>query len=273
MAQHRTLVGRAAASVSVASLFLVTAASAQWRTLPDHEWCREQGDRDRGWHCEVREMTMAAPGHLEIDAGPNGGIAVTGSSRADVHVIARFTAWADSDQRARELVAETRIDVDGGALDSDGPERDRDESWSVSYRVATPRSVDLSVETTNGGIGISDVAGDIEFRTTNGGVTLVGLAGDVGGRTTNGSLTVELTGSEWTGDGMDVRTTNGAVRLLVPDGYSAHLAARTTNGGLHFDFPITVQGRLDRNIELDLGQGGRPISVRTTNGGVHVARP
>ncbi len=273
MAQYQTFVRHLVASTGVASLVLAASASAQWRAHPDHEWCSEQRDRDRGWHCEVREMTMQAPRHLGLDAGPNGGIDVTGSSRGDVHVIARFTAWADTDRRAREIVAEIRVDMDGGQLDSDGPKSGRDESWSVSYRVAAPRNTDLSLETTNGGIGISEVEGEIEFRTTNGGVRLVGLAGNVSGRTTNGGLTVELTGSQWTGNELDVRTTNGGVRLLVPEGYSAHLAARTTNGGLHFDFPITVQGRLDRNVEIDLGGGGRRISVRTTNGGVHVARP
>ncbi len=93
------------------------------------------------------------------------------------------------------------------------------------------------------------------------------------GRTTNGGVAVELTGDAWQGDGLDVRTTNGGVQLAVPEDYSAHLEAGTTNGGMRFAFPIMVQGRLDRRIAIDLGEGGRPIRVMTTNGGVVVRRP
>jgi hypothetical protein len=218
-------------------------------------------------------MTMPSQGQLDVNARPNGGISVTGSARSDVHVLARCTAWAGTDRRAREIVGRIRVRMDGGSIDPDGPDTGRNESWSVSFRAETPANMDLSLESTNGGIGISDVAGDIEFSTTNGGVSLEGLAGTVSGRTTNGGVTIVLAGSEWEGDGMDVRTTNGSVRLHVPDGYSAHLEASTRNGGLHFDFPITVQGRLDRTIELDMGQGGKSIRVGTTNGGVHVSRP
>jgi DUF4097 and DUF4098 domain-containing protein YvlB len=132
--------------------------------------------------------------------------------------------------------------------------------------------MDLSLESTNGGISIAQVSGDLEFQTTNGGVKLADVAGNVHGRTTNGSLTVELSGSEWQGTGLDAATTNGGVVLVLPDGYNAHLEAGTRNGGLHFDFPVTVQGRIDRNISTDLGSGGAPIRVRTTNGGVTVKK-
>ena len=86
-----------------------------------------------------------------------------------------------------------------------------------------PRNSNLDLTTLNGGIRITDVSGDISFRATNGGVSLDGLSGDVSGSTTNGGLNVELTGDEWDGAGMDVRTTNGGVKINVPDGYSARL--------------------------------------------------
>lgn len=44
----------------------------------------------------------------------------------------------------------------------------------------------------------------------------------------------------------------------------------TRNGQIRLGFPVTVQGRLDRNLNVDLGSGGPPIRVRTTNGGVRV---
>ena len=271
MSQRMRKLLRSAAIAGVAGVLSVPVAVGQGRVLEDHEWC-DRGDRDRGWFCEVREFTMSARGDLDVDASPNGGIRVEGWDRGEIHILARVSAQADSDAEAREIASDVQVDVNGSSVDSDGPRTGRDESWSVSYRVSVPRRTDLSLESTNGGISISQVSGDLEFRTTNGGVKLVDVAGDVHGRTTNGGLTVELAGSAWQGTGLDVTTTNGSVTLLVPDEYNAHLETGTTNGGLRFDFPVTVQGRLDRNISVDLGDGGAPIRVRTTNGGVSVKR-
>ena len=123
-----------------------------------------------------------------------------------------------------------------------------------------------------GGVTVRDVAGDVSFQVLNGGVTLANLAGDVEGQTTNGGLTVELTGDSWEGEGLDVKTTNGGVKLYIPDDYSAQLETGTVNGRMNFEFPVTVKGKLDRNISTTLGDGGKTIRVRTTNGGVTVAR-
>ena len=143
----------------------------------------------------------------------------------------------------------------------------------MTFEAFVPNRSDLDLETLNGGIGIEDVHGRIRFQVTNGGVALTGLGGDVQGRTTNGGIRLALDGNAWDGEGADVRATNGGIVLTVPDGYSAHLEAGTTNGGLHFDFPVTVQGRLNKRIELDLGNGGASIRAITTNGGVTVRRP
>ena len=271
MLQNVKTLLRSVMIVGVAAILVAPAAVGQGRVLADHEWC-DRGDRDRGWACEVREFTLSASGSLDVDARPNGGIRVEGWDRSEIHLLAKVSAQADSDSDAGNILSEVQLDVSGSSVDADGPRTDRNESWSVSYRVSVPRRIDLSLESTNGGISISQVSGDLEFSTTNGGVKLADVAGNVHGRTTNGGLTVELSGSEWQGTGLDAATTNGGVVLVLPDGYNAHLEAGTRNGGLHFDFPVTVQGRIDRNISTDLGSGGAPIRVRTTNGGVTVKK-
>jgi DUF4097 and DUF4098 domain-containing protein YvlB len=111
------------------------------------------------------------------------------------------------------------------------------------------------------------------LETVNGGLSLIGTAGDVRGRTINGGIDVTLTGAGWDGEGLDLRTTNGGVALAIPDGYAARLETSTVNGGLDADFPVTVRGRISRELTLDLGSGGRTLRVRTTNGGVTLRRP
>jgi hypothetical protein len=38
------------------------------------------------------------------------------------------------------------------------------------------------------------------------------------------------------------------------------------------DFPITVRGRIGREMNFDVGPGGKTLRVRTTNGGVSLRR-
>src|SRR2546428_12861820 len=79
-----------------------------------------------------------------------------------------------------------------------------------------------------------------------------------------------MQGDHWDGAGLDVETHNGGVRLTLPATYSAELETGTTNGRISIDFPVTVQGRIDRHLTAPLGAGGpkgRPIPP---HGGVAV---
>jgi hypothetical protein len=237
----------------------------------------ECGNDWRGWRqrdahvCDVRELTVAATGSLWVDAGPNGGVQVTGWDRDEVLVRAMVQAWAGDEDDARAVAGEVAIQTTD-IVRADGPEHGRRRSWSVSYEIFAPRTTDLRVETRNGGIAITDVRGDIDFEATNGGIRLDGVAGNVHGHTTNGGVDVALAGNTWEGDALDVSTTNGGVKLRVPEGYSARLEAGTVNGGINIDFHVTVQGRIGRSVSTTLGNGGPLVRARTTNGGVRVSR-
>lgn len=187
-------------------------------------------------------------------------------------VVANVWAYARSDERAEELAQSVELSMRGGTLSADGLESGRRESWGVSFEVMVPNATDLDVETFNGGIHVTDVEGRIRIEALNGAVHLTRISGDVVGRTTNGGLHVVLEGSEWDGEGLDVETVNGGVTITVPSDYSADLQARTVNGGIDIDFPVTVRGRIGRQLATTLGDGGAPIRAVTTNGGVKIKR-
>lgn len=230
------------------------------------------GDRDRDRYCETLSASMAAPSMLAVDGGMNGGVEVVGWSWDVVEVEARVWATAESEGRALELAREVRLRVDGGRLSADGPRTERRENWGVSWTLRVPRTMDLDLETHNGGISVDGVSGDIRFDAMNGGVRLAEVGGDVKGRTTNGGLHIELAGTRWSGAGLDAETTNGGVRLYLPEGYSADLVTGTVNGGIDIDFPVMVRGRIGRRLETTLGEGGATIRAVTTNGGVRIQR-
>jgi hypothetical protein len=235
--------------------------------------CDDEGGNDRlERYCEVREITLPA-GRLEVDAAPNGGITVRGEGRrTDVRVRARVVAQARTEEAARALAAEVRIET-AGVVRATGPRlTGHERSYWVSYEVFVPEATDLKLETMNGGIALHDVKGAVEFKTMNGGVTVDSAAGSVHGRTTNGGVDIALRGASWEGDGLDVETTNGGVKVTVPPDYNARLVTGTVNGGLRVDFPVTVEGRLDRRLDVELGHGGPTVRAVTTNGGVVIRR-
>jgi len=259
-------------------LLLVSGAVALPAAAPQQggdDWCRSERsyNRDRESVCDVRPFTVAAAGTLSVNAEPNGGIEVLGGARSDIQVLAKVVAQADTQARAKQIADAVRINATASDVSATGPTGlDRRENWSVSYRLSVPTVSMLSLRTTNGGIVVRDVDGTVEFRTVNGGVKLANLGGDVKGRTSNGGVDVDLEGPGWRGEGLNVETNNGGVHLRIPDGYSARLETGTINGGVNSDFPLTVQGRVDREINATLGSGGAPIRVRTQNGGVKISK-
>ncbi len=261
-------IGMAALAVLVLVPIALSAQVPPVRVEEDADCRWEQSSRDR--YCEVREYALEVRDRLAVDAGGNGGISVVGWDRDEVRLVARVHAWSD-DGDPRDLAG--RIEVrTGDVIEPIGPRSRNREGWSVSLELRVPRDTDLRLEAHNGGISLADLRGAVDAATTNGGISLRGGAGSVRGETRNGGIRVELTGGEWRGDGVDLRTTNGGVRILVPEGYSADLETGTVNGGMQIEIPIMVQGRIDRILRTELGGGGALIRARTTNGGVVIRR-
>jgi len=223
-------------------------------------------------NCEIREQTLAPSGAISIDGRQNGGVSVKGWDQNQVLVRARVQTGAPTEAEAAELARQIRIETSGAKIFASGPESRRDYHWDVSFEVFVPRRADLSIETHNGGIAIAEVNGRIDFNATNGGVVLKRVGGTVRGSTTNGGLVVELSGDRWDGETLDVSTTNGGVVMSVPENYSAHLETGTVNGSISVDFPVTVQGRINKELAVNLGSGGATVKATTTNGGVRVKR-
>lgn len=266
----------ALAVLLVVSATVQTAAAAEkWKVYDDDgSWCGDHWSRDADIACEARELTIDADWEtITVDACMNGGIKVEGWKRDEIRIRAKMRAWAPDEDEAREILEKIEINTSGETIRASGPKlRGNNRGWAVSYELMVPHSSNLSLETMNGGITIADVEGDIFAETTNGGLHLSQLGGDVRGRTTNGGLTVQLHGKSWSGEGLDAETTNGGVKLLIPESYSARLETGTVNGSIDLDFPLTVQGRLSKKLRATLGDGGPRIRATTTNGGVKIKR-
>lgn len=257
--------------IAPALLFAAAASAQTTRAARFLENCDDNGG-DRARFCEVRNFTLPAMGVLSVDGRANGGITVHGSDRADIQVIAMVQGQADTQAEAQAIAKGVNVVTNGTEIRSNGPDMDHDQSWSVSYEIYAPRNTNLTLTALNGGISVDNVESKMDLRTQNGGLTLSQIDGDVHGTTENGGVTAQLSGDRYRGAGLDLRTTNGGVRLTLPANYSAQLETGTTNGHLNIDFPVTVQGRISRSLSTQLGSGGATIRAITTNGGVSILR-
>ncbi len=223
-------------------------------------------------YAESRQQRLPNGSTNYVNPGENGSIRVHGWNNSDVLVKACIQAAAPTDSEARALAAQVTIARGVGQIEPTGPEKGDQRYWGVSYEIWVPNASSLDLKANNGSIGVQNVQGQIRFHTSNGSVHLSEVAGDVEGSTTNGSLTIDLSGSGWTGNGLRAQTTNGSVRLNVPENFSAHVQASTVNGRVQVDFPITVSGEVGKSMSFQLGSGGPLIEAKTVNGSVHIGR-
>lgn len=262
--------------IVVAALIPPSTAKAQ---DSDADWlddCRSgHGDRygRREVYCEIHQTRVKAPGGIITMEGlRNGGVSVTGWDRDSLVIKTRIRVTATSQAEAKSVAGRVNTVVRGSDVIVDGPRSDDDAQWSASLVAMVPRKTDLRVGTRNGPVSLEDVTGDIDVQTSNGPMSLRDLGGSVRARTTNGPLSISLTGSRWNGSGLEARTSNGPLTISVPDGYNARLEAGTTNGPVNLGFPITVVGRITRDISTELGSGGATIRATTTNGPLTIRR-
>src|SRR5437868_2558582 len=201
---------------SVALLLVCGVPALAQRTPRDpsaagDEWldrCREdRGNKwsnDRERFCEVREKRISATRRLDIDGQQNGSVTVHGWDRSEVYVLAKIQTEGEDAGDARDVASRITIEIDAGRVRADGPSTRRNQNWSVSYEVWTPRQTDIRASTHNGGISVDNMDARLDLGAENGGIALRGVSGDVHGETTNGPLNVELDGDRWRGAGLDL---------------------------------------------------------------------
>jgi hypothetical protein len=174
--------------------------------------------------------------------------------------------------------------------------------------VTVPPQVQLAVRTTDGAIDCEPLSGRLLFESSDGAIRAKGLKGDIEAHSNDGRVTLEeldgrlrartrdgrLTTSGrfdeldlGAGDGhvdafvrpgsqpasgWNVETGDGAVSLRIPHDINTLLDARTRDGHINLELPITVQGRLARRQLIgELNNGGPTLRIRTGDGSITLA--
>jgi hypothetical protein len=129
----------------------------------------------------------------------------------------------------------------------------------------------------------------VDAHSVSGNVSVVGAEGDVRAGSVSGDVRMErlrvssITASSVSGDvtvGIDALTgmgplkftsVSGNVTAELPKGTEADVTMRSVSGSLDSDFPLTLNGRVNRrSIEARIGRGGRDLDVTTVSGDVRL---
>lgn len=141
----------------------------------------------------------------------------------------------------------------------------------INFDVEVPSGVKFKAMTTNGSVHCRDLKSVVEAATTNGNIE-ISTREWASARTTNGGVRVEMGSAGWSGE-LEELTTNGSVDVTMPGSAEFLVRASTTNGGVHTDFPVTVQGSFSsKDLSGTVGGGGRELRLATTNGGIELRK-
>lgn len=221
----------------------------------------------------------------------NGGVIVSTWKEDKVEIKAVKTA-RDDEKELKDV--EIRVDQSAGAISVKAiwPKFRLHFNVNVDFEIKVPEGVILDkvetvnggveiagrygravVGTTNGSVSVEDASGELKAYTTNGGIQVNRFEGKLQAETTNGNIRLEgLTFK----DGLTAETTNGSITLAIasPDALNADLLARTTNGHITVDFPVTLKNltQSKHRVEAKIGQGGPEISLETTNGSIRLTK-
>jgi DUF4097 and DUF4098 domain-containing protein YvlB len=164
----------------------------------------------------------------------------------------------------------------------------------VRVELKVPRESNLELHTSDGHIKVEQVKGDFDLETSDGHIEVSGADGplrahtsdghiDVSGRfdaldlkSSDGSVTAEVQqGSKIAGAGWQVRTSDGRVRLRLPQDFSAELDARTGDGRVTTNLPLTLENFTTsgkNSLHGKLNGGGGLLTVRTSDGSITLDR-
>lgn len=231
-----------------------------------------------------RTYTVQAGGRFEL-INVNGRITAEPADGNDVVVEGRRTAKARTDEAARDMLAklEIREEVGGASVrvESRPPRLTGFGGHEIEWTVKVPKGIVVDFRTTNGGVRLTGLSGEVHAKTTNGGVKGTNLAIDtLEASVVNGGLEIELGAPLDATDKVDLTTVNGGVQLSLPSESKATIAARAVNGGVRVSDDLNLkrdhEGDTEREqrrrLDGTMNGGGARVNVNTTNGGVRLSR-
>jgi DUF4097 and DUF4098 domain-containing protein YvlB len=223
---------------------------------------------------------------LVVDTA-NGSITVKKSNRADVQITANISAISAERLAAAKIVTTRGVD-DTLTIGCQWPGGQPKPREACSFDVEIPDAVGVTLNSENGNVRASNLAGQAHLLTTNGNVEVDRHAGPVRAVTTNGTVTLsEVAGpvKAFTANGaidivlarnsaapIDADGVNSTIKLTVGHAFAGNLSLAATNGSVSVDPSLEARaaGNDPHEMQIAFGNGDQKSSATTINGTVRV---
>lgn len=227
----------------------------------------------------VRQGTV-----LEI-YNPNGPVSVEGSDHDEVEIAALLETYQG--QEALDRV-DIYIDIDNTmVIETIHP--DDAKNVTVSYNIKVPEGVWVSIvdcfngsidvrkvagnpvlSTSNGNINASEVNGVVSARSSNGDLVVSAIEGLAFLRTSNGNIEAELKNLA---EDLEIRTSNGSIKLSINPELALDLEAFTSNGEISFNDLLLETTLLEQTaLAGSMNGGGHLLNITTSNGSIDLSQ-
>lgn len=144
----------------------------------------------------------------------------------------------------------------------------------TSYAAVEARDVDgfLHVENNNGAVTATNVRG-AQVATSFASVVLNGVAGPLRVMNQNGAVDAAGSPLEGSCQPISIRTSFSTLRVRLGGAANYRVAARTSFGQIHSDFPISVSGASSNdNLEGSIGTGHCEMTLNDNNGAIEIVK-
>lgn len=125
--------------------------------------------------------------------------------------------------------------------------------------------------TSGGGIRIERAGGEVEVHTSGGGITAEDVRGALRASTSGGSVTAYL--SSQPESRSSLTTSGGSVNVYLAEGVAVNVDAHASGGSVSTDFPVMLQGKIEKHtLKAQINGGGPELYLRTSGGGIHIKK-
>lgn len=130
----------------------------------------------------------------------------------------------------------------------------------IHFLITVPQQYNIDLNTTNGGISVADLTGDVRVRSSGGNLCFRSITGTVWGHTSGGSIeTIDVAGD------VQVQTSGGSIRFGAIRGF---ISGRTSGGSIK---AVDCSGGTDVRTSgggIWLGGISKNVTARTSGGSI-----
>jgi len=141
---------------------------------------------------EQQEMPLQGIDILKIHGSEQGGVSIKGWDKPTARLIVCKEAVGFTQQQAQRTLGSINIAVRNGDVSATGPAIDESQAWWVHMILRVPKGARLDVTSSNGGIAIRNMSGQITAHSLNGGISIERTSGRIDATTQNGPISVKL---------------------------------------------------------------------------------